>query len=70
LSPTVKVIRMVGTVSAADRDLKGNLAEGMGGNIFVVRGAKFYTPSERYVRRAVPPSPPDRFRRLFGHNHV
>ena len=30
-------------------DVHGNLAEGMGSNIFVVRGGKLYTPSERYV---------------------
>jgi branched-chain amino acid aminotransferase len=30
-------------------DVNGNLAEGMGSNIFVVRGGKLYTPSERYV---------------------
>jgi branched-chain amino acid aminotransferase len=30
-------------------DVNGNLAEGMGSNIFVVRDGKLYTPSERYV---------------------
>ena len=30
-------------------DVNGNLAEGMGCNVFVVRGGKLYTPSERYV---------------------
>ena len=30
-------------------DANGNLAEGMGCNVFVVREAKLYTPSERYV---------------------
>ena len=30
-------------------DINGNLAEGMGSNIFVVRDGKLYTPSERYV---------------------
>ena len=30
-------------------DVNGNLAEGMGSNIFVVREGKLYTPSERYV---------------------
>jgi branched-chain amino acid aminotransferase len=30
-------------------DANGNLAEGMGSNIFVVREGKLYTPSERYV---------------------
>src|SRR5712672_1380265 len=30
-------------------DVNGNLAEGMGSNIFVVRGGALYTPSERYV---------------------
>jgi branched-chain amino acid aminotransferase len=30
-------------------DVNGNLAEGMGSNIFVVRGGTLYTPSERYV---------------------
>ena len=30
-------------------DINGNLAEGMGSNIFVVRGGTLYTPSERYV---------------------
>lgn len=30
-------------------DANGNLAEGIGSNIFVVRGGKLYTPSERYV---------------------
>lgn len=30
-------------------DVNGNLAEGMGSNIFVVRGSTLYTPSERYV---------------------
>jgi branched-chain amino acid aminotransferase len=30
-------------------DENGNLAEGMGSNIFIVREGKLYTPSERYV---------------------
>jgi branched-chain amino acid aminotransferase len=30
-------------------DINGNLAEGMGSNIFVVREGKLHTPSERYV---------------------
>lgn len=30
-------------------DANGNLAEGMGCNVFVVREGKLYTPSERYV---------------------
>ena len=30
-------------------DVNGNLAEGMGSNIFVVGGGRLYTPSERYV---------------------
>jgi branched-chain amino acid aminotransferase len=30
-------------------DANGNLAEGMGSNIFIVREGKLYTPSERYV---------------------
>src|SRR5215468_4343113 len=30
-------------------DVNGNLAEGMGSNVFVVRDGKLYTPSERYV---------------------
>jgi branched-chain amino acid aminotransferase len=30
-------------------DINGNLAEGIGCNIFVVRDGKLYTPSERYV---------------------
>lgn len=30
-------------------DVNGNLAEGMGSNIFVVRGGNLYTPRERYV---------------------
>jgi branched-chain amino acid aminotransferase len=30
-------------------DINGNLAEGIGSNIFLVRGGKLYTPSERYV---------------------
>jgi len=30
-------------------DINGNLAEGMGSNIFVVRDETLYTPSERYV---------------------
>jgi branched-chain amino acid aminotransferase len=30
-------------------DVNGNLAEGMGSNIFVVRGGTLHTPSERYV---------------------
>ena len=30
-------------------DVNGNLAEGMGSNIFVVRGGTLYTPGERYV---------------------
>jgi branched-chain amino acid aminotransferase len=30
-------------------DVNGNLAEGMGSNIFVVRENRLYTPSERYV---------------------
>jgi branched-chain amino acid aminotransferase len=30
-------------------DINGNLAEGIGSNIFVVRGGTLYTPSERYV---------------------
>ncbi len=30
-------------------DVNGNLAEGMGSNIFVVRGGTIYTPSERFV---------------------
>jgi branched-chain amino acid aminotransferase len=30
-------------------DINGNLAEGMGSNIFVVRDGKLHTPSERYV---------------------
>ena len=30
-------------------DVNGNLAEGMGSNIFVVRGDTLYTPSQRYV---------------------
>ena len=30
-------------------DVNGNLAEGMGSNIFVVRSGTLYTPSERYV---------------------
>ena len=30
-------------------DVNGNLAEGIGSNIFVVREGKLYTPSERYV---------------------
>jgi branched-chain amino acid aminotransferase len=30
-------------------DVNGNLAEGMGSNIFVVRDGKLYTPGERYV---------------------
>ena len=30
-------------------DINGNLAEGMGSNIFVVRDGNLYTPSERYV---------------------
>jgi branched-chain amino acid aminotransferase len=30
-------------------DVNGNLAEGMGSNIFVVRGGRLYTPVERYV---------------------
>jgi branched-chain amino acid aminotransferase len=30
-------------------DANGNLAEGMGCNVFVVRESKLYTPSERYV---------------------
>jgi branched-chain amino acid aminotransferase len=30
-------------------DIKGNLAEGIGSNIFIVREGVLYTPSERYV---------------------
>jgi branched-chain amino acid aminotransferase len=30
-------------------DANGNLAEGIGCNVFLVRGGKLYTPSERYV---------------------
>ena len=30
-------------------DVNGNLAEGIGSNIFVVRGGALYTPGERYV---------------------
>jgi branched-chain amino acid aminotransferase len=30
-------------------DVNGNLAEGIGSNIFVVREGKLYTPPERYV---------------------
>jgi branched-chain amino acid aminotransferase len=30
-------------------DINGNLAEGIGSNIFVVRDGKLYTPGERYV---------------------
>ena len=30
-------------------DENGNLAEGMGSNIFIVRGGQLFTPSERYV---------------------
>jgi branched-chain amino acid aminotransferase len=30
-------------------DTRGNLAEGMGSNIFLVRGGTVYTPSEQYV---------------------
>jgi branched-chain amino acid aminotransferase len=30
-------------------DVNGNLAEGIGSNIFVVRDGKLYTPCERYV---------------------
>ncbi len=30
-------------------DVNGNLAEGMGSNIFLVRDGKLHTPSERYV---------------------
>jgi branched-chain amino acid aminotransferase len=30
-------------------DVNGNLAEGLGSNIFVVREGALYTPSERYV---------------------
>jgi branched-chain amino acid aminotransferase len=33
-------------------DANGNLAEGMGSNIFVVRDGKLYTPSERYSFKA------------------
>ena len=34
-------------------DVNGNLAEGMGSNIFVVRDGKLFTPSERYVLQGV-----------------
>ena len=34
-------------------DANGNLAEGMGSNIFIVREGKLYTPSERYVLQGV-----------------
>jgi branched-chain amino acid aminotransferase len=30
-------------------DARGNLCEGMGSNIFVVRGGRLLTPSEQYV---------------------
>ena len=30
-------------------DVNGNLADGMGSDMFVVRNGKLYTPSERYV---------------------
>ena len=34
-------------------DVNGNLAEGMGSNIFIVREGKLFTPSERYVLQGV-----------------
>jgi branched-chain amino acid aminotransferase len=34
-------------------DVNGNLAEGMGSNIFIVRDGKLFTPSERYVLQGV-----------------
>ena len=34
-------------------DVNGNLAEGMGSNIFVVREGKLFTPSRRYVLEGV-----------------
>jgi branched-chain amino acid aminotransferase len=34
-------------------DTNGNLAEGLGSNIFVVRDGKLYTPGERYVLQGV-----------------
>ena len=38
-------------------DENGNLAEGLGSNIFIVREGELFTPSERYVLPGV--SPPD-----------
>src|SRR5437899_13102635 len=34
-------------------DVNGNLAEGMGSNIFVVREGKLFTPGERYVLQGI-----------------
>ena len=34
-------------------DVNGNLCEGMGSNIFIVREGKLFTPSERYVLQGV-----------------
>jgi len=35
------------------RSVNGNLAEGIGSNIFIVRDGKLFTPSERYVLQGV-----------------